>query len=57
MGLLHVPNHPGLRVRFEVVNQRLVDEADGQHIVGCNFQGLGFTGCRTLAEILAIWED
>lgn len=55
LGLLHVPNHPGLRVRFEVVNQRTQD--NDQRIVGCHFQGLGFTGCRTLAEILAIWED
>jgi hypothetical protein len=56
MGLLHAPNHPGLRVRFEVVNMRQIGEDKDQRIIGCRFQGLGFTGCRTLAEILAIWE-
>jgi len=57
MGLLNAPNHPGLRVRFEVVNLRAVGEDNEQRIVGCLFQGLGFAGCRTLAEILALWED
>ncbi len=57
MGLLHVPNHPGLRVRFEVVNQRSVGPDNDQRVIGGQFQGLGFTGCRTLAEILAVWED
>jgi hypothetical protein len=57
LGLLHAPNHPGQRLRFEVVNQRSLDEGEELLIVGCHFQGLGFTGCRTLAELLAVWED
>lgn len=57
MGLLHVPNHPGQRMRFEVANMRTLEEDSDQRIIGCLFTGLGFTGCQTLAEILAIWED
>jgi hypothetical protein len=57
LGLLHVPNHQGQRLRFEVANMRPLDEGNEQRIIGCLFKGLGFTGCRTLAEILAIWED
>ncbi len=57
MGLLNAPNHPGMRVRFEVVNGRFLGETKDQRIMGASFQGLGFSGCRTLAEILAIWED
>jgi len=57
LGLLHVPNHQGQRVRFEVANMRPLEEDVDLRIIGCLFKGLGFTGCRTLAEILAIWED
>jgi hypothetical protein len=57
LGLLNVPNHPGMRLRFEVVDIRTLGDDKDQSVIGASFQGLGFAGCRTLAEILAIWED
>ena len=56
LGLLNVPHHPGLRVRFEVIDIRTLGDDEEMRIVGGYFHGLGFVGCRTLAEILAIWD-
>jgi len=56
LGVIHVPDHSGMRVRFEALHSHAVVSDPDQRIVGCRFRGLGFAGCRTLAEILAIWK-
>jgi hypothetical protein len=54
--VLHIPDRPALRSRCTVVNIRHIEDDRSFDVIGCCFTGLGFAGCRVLAQLLAEWR-
>lgn len=54
-GDVHIPGQDELVVRFQIISIREMDTDPSQRLVGCRFQGLGFSGCAEITK--ALQED
>jgi c-di-GMP-binding flagellar brake protein YcgR len=51
-GDVHIPGQDELVVRFQIISIRTLGDDSSQRLVGCRFQGLGFSGCAEITKAL-----